>query len=191
MKILLLIVVALKFTTFNLVAAEAGMPQLDSEYWASQAFWLILIFSFLYLLISKVFLPKIKNGLETRENKIKNDLDEAKNLKELSEKKQKEYEIALDYGKKSVAKIILDSNNKLNLDIQNKKKDFEKEINKEIEDTQKEINLLKKNSIENIAKISENITSNIIEEISGEKLNESSVKAAVEEISKNKVGKYL
>ena len=28
----------------NLFAAEAGMPQLNPEYWASQAFWLIIIF---------------------------------------------------------------------------------------------------------------------------------------------------
>ena len=29
----------------DLFAAEVGMPQLDPKYWASQAFWLILIFS--------------------------------------------------------------------------------------------------------------------------------------------------
>ena len=50
---------------------------------------------------------------------------------------------------------------------------------------------LKKNSISSIQKISENIAANIIENISGEKLNESSIKAAVEDISKKNIGKYL
>ena len=40
--------------------SEAGMPQLNPEFWASQTFWLILIFTSLYLIISKIFLPKIK-----------------------------------------------------------------------------------------------------------------------------------
>ena len=62
----------------NLFAAEAGMPQLDPTYWASQIFWLILIFSILYISISKLYLPKIKDNLETRENKIKGDLESAK-----------------------------------------------------------------------------------------------------------------
>ena len=54
----------------DLFAAEAGMPQLDPKYWASQAFWLILVFTILYLSISKFFLPKIKDNLDNRDNKI-------------------------------------------------------------------------------------------------------------------------
>ena len=48
----------------DLYAAEAGMPQLDPKYWASQAFWLILVFTVLYFSISKFYLPKIKNNLD-------------------------------------------------------------------------------------------------------------------------------
>ena len=51
--------------------------------------------------------------------------------------------------------------------------------------------MLKKSSLSDINKISENIASSIIESISGEKLNESSIKAAVEDISKKNIGKYL
>ena len=76
-------------------------------------------------------------------------------------------------------------------DIQNKKEIIEKEIEKEIVKAQKEISDLKKNSISDIQTISENITSNIIETISGDKLNESSIRAAVEDISKKNLGKYL
>ena len=55
----------------------------------------------------------------------------------------------------------------------------------------KEIAELKKNSISTIQNISENIVSNIIEKISGDNLNESSIKAAVDEVSKKNIGKYL
>ena len=68
---------------------------------------------------------------------------------------------------------------------------MEKEIEKEILKAQKEILELKKNSISSIQNISENIASNIIENISGDKLNESSIKATVEDISKKNIGKYL
>jgi F-type H+-transporting ATPase subunit b len=175
----------------SLFAAEAGMPQLDPKYWASQAFWLIIVFSALYISIAKFYLPKIKNNLDDRENKIKDDLDDANKFKELSELKLKEYEKILESAKKEVIKIHLESRNALDKDIQTKKTEIEKEIENEILKAQKEIVELKKDSLKDIHKISENIASDIIENISGDKLNESSIKAAVEEVSKKSIGKYL
>jgi len=191
MKIFFVILGASLAIKIDLFAAEAGMPQLDPKYWASQAFWLVLVFTLLYLTISKIFIPKIKDNLDDRENKIKNDIDEASSLKDLSEKKQKEYNLLIENAKKEVQKILNENKNKLNIEIQNKKKIVEKEIEEEIQKTQIEIKNLKKNSIDNIAKISEEIAQKIIEEISGDKLNESSIKAAISETSKKNMDKYL
>ena len=191
MKHYLSLTIAVSAIQTDLFAAEAGMPQLDPKYWASQAFWLILIFTILYISIAKFYLPKIKNNLDNRENKIKEDLEAANSFKELSEKKLKEYEKILDDAKKDVVKIHLETKNKLDKDIQNKKKIIEKEIENEIIKAQKEINELKKNSISSIQSISIDLASNIIENISGDKLNESSIKATVEDFSKKNIGKYL
>ena len=191
MKSFLSLLIALVAINTNLFAAEAGMPQLDPTYWVSQAFWLILVFSILYISISKFYLPKIKDNLDNRENKIKEDIENANSFKEQSEKKLKEYELVLENAKKEVSKIHLESKIILDKDIKAKKEAMEKEIEKEISEAQKEIAELKKNSISSIQNISENITSNIIEKISGDKLNESSIKATVEDITKKNVGKFL
>ena len=63
MKLFFSLIVGVIATQNNLLAAEAGMPQLDPKYWASQAFWLILIFTILYISISKFYLPKITKNL--------------------------------------------------------------------------------------------------------------------------------
>jgi F-type H+-transporting ATPase subunit b len=191
MKSYLSLTIALLAIQNDLFAAEAGMPQLDPKYWASQAFWLILIFIILYISIAKFYLPKIKNNLDDRENKIKDDLDDANKFKELSETRLKEYEKILEDAKKEVIKIHIDQKNLLDKDIQSKKATMEKEIENEILKAQKEIDELKKNSLFDIRSISENIASSIIENISGDKLNESSIKAAVEDVSKKNIGKYL
>ena len=191
MKSFLSLLIAFTAFNTNLYSAEAGMPQLDPKYWASQAFWLILVFVILYISLSKFYLPKIKSNLDNRENKIKEDLENANKFKEQSEAKLKEYGLILDKAKKEVNKIHFDSKTALDKDIQSKKEVIEKEIEKEILKAQKEISELKKNSISSIQNISENITANIIENISGDKLNESSVKSAVEEISKKNLSKYL
>ena len=191
MKKLIAILIAIEAIDTNLYAAEAGMPQLDPTYWASQAFWLILVFIVLYIAISKFYLPKIKNNLENRENKIKEDLENANKFKKQSEEKIKEYELILENAKKEVSKIHFESKKALNKKMNTKKEVIEKEIEKEISNAQKEIVELKKNSISSIENISINVASNIIENITGDKLNESSIKATVEEISKKNIGKYL
>ena len=191
MKSSLGLLITLTVINTDLYAAEAGMPQLDPTYWASQVFWLTLVFVVLYISISKFYLPKIKSNLENRDNKIKEDLDYANKFKEQSEAKLKEYQIILENAKKEVAKIHLDSKNILNKSIQSKKDSMEKEIEKEIAKAQKEIVDLKKNAISSIQNISVNIASNIIENISGDKFNESSVQATVEDIYKKNIGKYL
>ena len=191
MKRYLILIIVILAIQSNLFAAGAGMPQLDPTYWASQAFWLILVFTILYISIAKFYLPKIKNNLDDRENKIKEDLEAANKFKDLSELKLQEYEKILEDSKKEVIKIYLNSKNKLDKDIQEKKNVVEKEIENEIIKAQKEISELKKNSISDIQNISKDIASNIIENISGDKLNESSIEATIKDVSKKNIDKYL
>mgnify|MGYP006097318411 FL=1 len=191
MRLFFIIVGILIISQINLLAAEAGMPQLDPTYWASQAFWLILIFTSLYLTLSKMFIPKIKESIDDRENKIKDDLDEAQKLKLIAEKKFKEYKITIENTKKEVQKIIFENKNKMNSEIQNKKKKIEEELEAEVKSVEREIENLKKESLASISVISEEMTSKVIEMVSGEPLNQSSIKAAVLESTKKNLGKYL
>ena len=139
MKGYLSLILAISAIQSDLFAAEAGMPQLDPTYWASQAFWLILVFTILYISIAKFYLPKIKNNLDDRDNKIKEDLDAANKFKDLSELKLKEYEKILENSKKEVTKIYFDSKSKLDKDIQAKKDVMEKEIVIEITKAKEQI----------------------------------------------------
>ena len=171
--------------------AEVGMPQLNPEYWFSQIFWLILIFTTLYVIILKIFLPKITDSIENRKSKIVNDLHEAQKLKESAELKLKEYNIIVETSNKEAKKIIEDNKKILDSDIENKKKNFNLEIEKELLNAEREIEKLKKNSILNINKIAIEVSSEIIKELVKSEVNTSNVSAIVEEVSKNRIEKYL
>jgi len=86
--------------------AKGGMPQLNTEFWASQIFWLILIFSILYIIIWKIFLPKITDIIENRKSRIIGDLNETQKLKENAEKKLREYNKIIEDTKKEAKRII-------------------------------------------------------------------------------------
>ena len=172
-------------------AAEAGMPQLNPEFWLAQIFWLILIFSSLYLIIWKIFLPKITYSIENRKSKIVNDLDEAQKLKENAEKKLREYDEIIKKSKNEAKKIIEDSKKKLDRDIENKKQKFNIEIEEELKAVEKEIKDLKKSSLSNISNIAIQTSAEVIKQIIDTEVNKSNVSAIVEDIIKRKMEKHI
>ena len=171
--------------------SEAGMPQLNPEFWAAQIFWLIIIFSSLYFIIWKIFLPRITQSIENRKAKIINDLDETEKLKENSEKKLKEYNVIIEKAKKEAKKIIEDSKKKLDRDIENKKQKFNDEIEKELSVAEKEIKTLKKSSISNINNIATATSEEIMKEIINIEVNKSNVSAIVNDVAKKEIEKNL
>ena len=171
--------------------SEAGMPQLDPEFWTAQIFWLILIFSSLYLIIWKIFLPRITHSIENRKSRLVNDLDEIQKLKENAEKKLNEYNLIIEKSKKEAKKIIEDSKKKLDQDIENKKQKFNDEIEQELIAIEEEIKDLKKSSISNINRIATETTTEIIKQIINTEVNKSSVSAIVNDVTKRQMEKQI
>ena len=66
-------------------AESGGMPQLNPEFWVSQIFWLTLTFGGLYLVLSKLILPKISANLESRKSQISDNIEAADKQREESE----------------------------------------------------------------------------------------------------------
>ena len=188
-KLCIALCIASVFYVNEAFGSDVGMPQLDPEFWASQVFWLILIFSILYLVIWKIFLPKINYSIENRKSRIVNDLDEAQKLKESAEKKLKEYNKIIENSKQEAKKIIEDERKKLDQDIENKKKDFNNQIEKEITAVEKEIKDLKKTSLSNISKIASETSAELMKKIISTEVNKSNVSAVVDDIIKINIGK--
>ena len=184
MKKLLIALFFLAFFEKNLFAAEAGMPQLDPEYWASQIFWLIIVFLSIYLLIAKIFIPKIKGSIDMRQDKIRKDLEEAKIFKENAEKKMISYKKLIETANTDARKVISESRQKLNEDLRVKKEEVQKKIDQEIMSAEKEIQKFKSEVTGKVNIISEEIVSGLIKDIFGEDLNKSSIKATVSQLTK-------
>ena len=81
----------------HIPAAEhgKGFPPFEPETFASQLVWLVLIFGALYLLMSRVALPRIGAIIEARRERVEGDLAEASGLKDESDAAIAAYEKAL------------------------------------------------------------------------------------------------
>ena len=163
---------------------SGGMPQLNPEFWVSQIVWLVLTFGILYIVLSKLVLPKISENLESRKSQILENIETAEIQKEESEKKVKEFEKIILESKIEAKNYFNEARQKILDDINKKRVNLEKDIDEEISATEQEINSLKITSSEKIKNIAVETSSELIKQLIGEEANSSSISAIVEEQSK-------
>ena len=179
------------FLIKNVFGAESvGMPQLNPEFWISQIFWLIITFGFLYILLSKLILPKISLNLELRKSQIQENIEAAEKQRESSEAKLKEYENIISKSKLEANNILKEARENVLKEINAKKKTLDKQVDEEIKKVEQEINLLKKGASEKINKIAIETTSELLVKLIGAEVNSSSISAIVDDLSKKNGAKY-
>ena len=174
------------FLLFSYVesAESGGMPQLNPEFWFSQIFWLIITFGIMFILLSKFVLPKISENLESRKAEILENIEAAEKQREDSDKKLKEYEKLILESKIEAKNYFNKAREKILKDVDKKRENLEKEINNEISNVEKEILDLKNKSPEKIRKIAVETSSDLIKQLIGVDVNNSSISAIVEDVSR-------
>jgi len=179
------------FFVKEVFAAESGgMPQLNPEFWISQIFWLTLTFGILYVVLAKLILPKISANLELRKSQIQENIEAAEKQRESSETKLKEYDNIVFKSKLEAQNILKAAREKLIQEINSKKENLDKQIDEEIKKAENEINILKKNAPEKINKIAIDTSSELVKKLIGAEVNNSSISAIVEDLSKRNGNKY-
>ena len=175
----------------KVIAAEnGGMPQLNPEFWFSQVFWLIITFGILYIALSKLILPKISTNLELRKSQISDNIEAADKQREESESKLKEYDEIILKSKNEAKNIFNQAREEAIMGINKKKENLDKQIDEEIKKAEDEIGKLKRNAPEKITKIAIETSSELIKKLIGAEVNNSSISAIVDDLSKRNGDKY-
>ena len=179
------------FFLIDVFAAESGgMPQLNPEFWVSQIFWLLITFGILYLVLSKLILPKISKNLESRKSQISENIEAAEKHRKNSDSKLKEYDDIILKSKLEANNIFKEAREKVIKDINSKKENLDKQIDEEIKKTEQELEVFKKSSPEKINKIAIETSTELLKKLIGAEVNNSSISAIVDDLSKKRGNKY-
>ena len=185
-----ILILSFAFLTSAQSAETRGMPQLNPEFWISQIVWLVITFGILFIVLSKFILPKISDNLETRKSQILENIENAEKQREESEKKLKEFDKIIVESKNKAKNLFNDARQKVLDDVNKKKAALEKNIDDEVNAAEQEIDQLKKSSHEKITKIAIETSSDLVKQLIGEEVNNSSISAIVEDLSKKNKEKH-
>ena len=171
-------------------AESGGMPQLNPEFWISQIFWLTITFGVLYVVLSKLILPKISTNLEIRKSQILENIEAAEKKREESDLKIKEYEKIIQDSKNEAKNYFNQAKERLMKDINLKKEALEKDLSNEIQKAEEEIQEFRDKAPERINKIAIETTTDLLQQLISTDVNSSSISTIVNDLSSKKIGKY-
>ena len=155
------------------------MPQLNPEFFVSQLFWLVVTFSFLFVFLWRVSLPRIGNVLEKRERKITEDLTAAKELQAEASQIQEEIEKQLKQARNDASEMIKSSSIALQDKAQTELKKLDKELETKIDESAKAIDKSKSESLSQIQDQIHQITKLTLSKVASFNVSDDEIKKAI------------
>jgi F-type H+-transporting ATPase subunit b len=106
------------------------MPQIDqiAEIYASQLFWLVIVFALLYFGIGKAMLPKIEQTIEGRDARIKGDLAAAEAARQQADAAEEAYLAKLNESRAAAQAETAAAKHKATLDAEARVKAADSEV---------------------------------------------------------------
>ncbi|MBX2805953.1 MAG: F0F1 ATP synthase subunit B' [Hyphomicrobiales bacterium] len=157
------------------------MPQLNFLDFAPQLFWLGLTFVVLYLLMSRVALPRVGNILDERQARIDADLAAARTLREETDKAITDYEKALADAKARAQQIVREAREEMGAEIDRQRAEVDSRINAKMVDAEKSITALKASALSHTDEIATELAEELVAHLLGKQVDRSSVAGAVQE----------
>jgi F-type H+-transporting ATPase subunit b len=144
-----------------------GFPPFDAQTFASQLFWLTLTFVALYLLMSRMALPRIASILEARRQRVENDLAEAQRLKGASDAAIAAHERALAEARARAQTLANETREKAAAAAEVRRKDVDAKLNARIAEAEKTIAATRSAAMANVHAIASDIAPAIVERLIG------------------------
>ena len=154
-------------------------PPLDTKTFGSQIFWLALFFGLLYLLMSKMVLPRISKILEARASRIEGDLAQAKALQEQTAAAVTAYEKALSDARGNATSIAQKARAKLQAETDAERAALEATLSKKLTAAEVKIATSKSKALAEVSTMASESAIAIVEQLTGAKITKMAAAKAV------------
>ena len=165
--------------TANAAESAPGMPQLDFSTFPNQIFWLIVTLVFLYLVLSRVALPRIATVLSERHGAIQRDLDKAEEMKRSAIEAENTYNKALADARAKANDIVNEAKSEIQKDLDKAIAKADLEISAKAVESEKAISAIRDSAVQSVEEVANITANNIVDAILPEAADTKTIKAAV------------
>ena len=165
--------------------ATGVFPPFDQSTFASQVLWLAITFGLFYLLMSRVIVPRIGGILETRHDRIAQDLDEASRLKSEADAAIATYEQELAAAKAKGHAIASEARDRAKAKADAERAKVEADLQSKIAAAEVRIADIKAKALADVGQIAEETTAAVVDQLIGGKASKAEIAAAVKSAAAN------
>ena len=166
-------------TTAVAQQASGGLPQFDPAWWPSEIFWALLIFGLLYVLIAKVFVPRIGGAINDREDKIAGDIGEARRARDAAEADLAAANAEMAAARNRAKQVVLDAQNEAKAAAAARQAEEEAKIAKSLAEADARIATARGEAMTHVRAIAADTAQAMIERLTGQSVNVGEVEAAL------------
>ena len=159
---------------------KAPFPPFQKDTFASQLVSLVIAFVALYLIVSRIALPRVGGVIDARQNAIEGDLATAQKLKDESDAALKAYESDLASARSRAQAIGAETREKLSAAAEAERKTLEDQLSAKLAQAEKTIAATRETAMSNVRGIAADAASAIVQRLTGVLPDGKSVKKAVD-----------
>ncbi|WP_022727618.1 F0F1 ATP synthase subunit B family protein [Fodinicurvata sediminis] len=164
-----------------LAAEEGGLPQISQvDTYASQIFWLFVTFGLLYIVMSRVALPRIGDVIEERRDKIDDDLMRAETIRSEAEDVLAEYEKALSVAREEATGILQKASDEAKAKMDERHEAFSQELAERTREAEERIGAAKTEALKDLASVAADTATATTDKLVGFKPDSKTVEQAVQ-----------
>lgn len=159
------------------------LPQLDMSTYPSQLLWLVITFGALYLVLSRVLLPRIANAIETRHGRIAADLANAEKLNDDARKASEAYDAALADARAKANAIAQENRAAVVKELEAEQAKVDGELAGRMATAEKQIAATRNKAMGEVSSIASQLVEDVVNELTGSRPSAASVKSAISSAS--------
>ena len=162
------------------------MPQIsqfaESWYAASQIFWVLLTFGFVFLVVGRGMLPKIEATVDARDRKVADDLAAAKAAHAAADNLEESYRQQSDASRVAAQKSVQDAKDKAARDAEKRLAKVDAELAEKLTAAEADVGAARKSAMAEIESVAAEASADLVAKLSGVTVAAADAKAAVKAV---------
>jgi F-type H+-transporting ATPase subunit b len=158
---------------------SGGLPQFKFEYWGGQIVWLFLIFAVLYVLLAKVFVPRLRRIQDNRQATIAEAVNQARSVQAEAEAQAKAAQAEINDARARSRGLAADAKAKAAAELAASQKAEDDRLQAQMDEAEARIRSLRDQAMTNVRGIAGETAQAMVEKLTGQKVTAAEIDAAL------------
>jgi F-type H+-transporting ATPase subunit b len=156
-----------------------GLPQFEFQYWGGQIVWLLLIFGVLYVLLGRVFVPRLRKVIDARADSIAQAVASARSVQAQADAEAKAAEQGLIEARAAAQRTAADAKAKAQTEAATRRAAEDAELDRKTADAEARIRATRQAAMASVGEVAAEAVQGIVEKLTGKGLSAGEAAAAV------------